>query len=343
MSVPLVVPIRVEALPIGTQDGVRGIGPYADFGAVAGRYAPYVGAQVVNRLFSGGRPLEPGVHVHWHLPRALLRAPVTTRQPAPPPAPDRWLVVRFADSRTEAWVVESNYLHEEPLYSETTYPGGAQAGERPFSYLGRVYALADWPGDEGSYLEGLTGFGYGIPGFAGCYGNCRNVFGLHDRAPGDGPLSYAVVGWHHDPACDPLRAAPTRSRSSAGSSPRTHRHPERTLYFGAVRGLPFDPEAEHLAQQTSPLSPAVAIGNTPAEALAALAAGPSPTRPPTGPCSACSPRFRSGPCAGSAASRASRSRSTRPGSPRSTPAARGSCTRPRAIRSARSQTTSRAT
>jgi len=275
VSAALVVPIRVEALPVGTGDDARCMGPYADFAAVAGRYSPYVGAQVVNRLFSGGRPFEPGIHVHWHLPRGLLSSPVTARQPLPPPAPDRWLVVRApADpARSEAFLVESNYLHDEPLYSETTFPGDVQNGERPFSYLGRVYRLSDWPGhDEGaSYLDGLTGFGYGLPAFAGSYANCRNVFGLHDREPGAGPHGYAVVGWHHDPAQDPLRDGVATLLRLGWDLPKRIGGPERTLYFGAVRGVPFDPEAAHLAGHTQPLTSTVAIGNTPAEALAALA------------------------------------------------------------------------
>ena len=141
MADALVVPIRVEALPVGELDRARTVAPYANFGAVAGPYAPYVGAQVANRLFMGGRPLEPGVHVHWHLPRALLSVPLGAERPEPPPAPDRWLVTRVVtagDERTapEHWVIESNFLHDDPRFSDTSFPGDVRFGERPFSYLG---------------------------------------------------------------------------------------------------------------------------------------------------------------------------------------------------------------
>jgi hypothetical protein len=273
MADALVVPIRVEALPVGTRDRVGTIAPYADFGAVAGPYAPYVGAQVANRLFGGGRPLEPGVHLHWHLPRALRSVPLTAERPEPPAAPDRWLVTRV-DGRRQArhWIVESNHLDDEPRYSDTSFPGDVRFGERPFSYLGRVYALEDWlaPGQEGGrHLAGLTGLGYGIADFAGSYANCRNVFGLHDEPVGPSRLTYTVIGWHDDPGDDPLR----RGELPAGwTLPAGAPQPERTLYFGAIRDVPFDPAGAHLAEHEAPAAAQVAIGNTPAEALAALAA-----------------------------------------------------------------------
>ena len=301
----LVVPIRVEALPVGERDtystvpgttAARGIAPHADFAAVEGRFAPYVGAQVVNRLFSGGRPLERGVHVHWHLPRSLLRAVVEPGGPeqppnlapaaevkelAPPPAPDRWLVTRLAGDdhvATGAWVVESNYLADEPLHSQTTIP--LDRGRR-FAYLGRVHTLADWqPTSEGGeYFNGLHAFGYGIPDFAGCYANCRNVFGLRDAglvdAPGKHRLTYVVVGWHDKPETDPLANGTDPAQlgwTGAGQGPR------RTLYVGAVRGVTFDPGSAQLVRQQSRLTPKIAVGNTLAEALSALASARNQVR-----------------------------------------------------------------
>ncbi len=196
----LVVPIRVEALPVGAHDDERVVAPYADFAAVAGRYAPYVGAQVVSRLFTGGRPLERGVHVHWHLPRALLRAAFTSDgELTPPPAPDRWLVVCGKRRR----LVESNVLYDEPLYSQTTFPLLEET--RQFAYIGRVHDFEAWPAARGGRHADLHAFGYGIPDFAGCYSNCRNVFGFcDDEAPEGQELSYVVVGWHEDATRDPL-------------------------------------------------------------------------------------------------------------------------------------------
>ena len=67
-----------------------------------------------------------------------------------------------------AWVVESNYLASEPLYSETTFPEDPAADGPPYAYLGRVYTLDEWLADGGGgrYHPGLTAFGYGIPDFA---------------------------------------------------------------------------------------------------------------------------------------------------------------------------------
>ena len=280
MADALVVPIRVEALPVGELDRARTVAPYANFGAVAGPYAPYVGAQVANRLFMGGRPLEPGVHVHWHLPRALLSVPLGAERPEPPPAPDRWLVTRVVtagDERTapEHWVIESNFLHDDPRFSDTSFPGDVRFGERPFSYLGRVYRLDEWlaPGHEGRQLADLTALGYGIAGFAGSYANCRNVFGMHDdvELAGEWRLTYTVIGWHHDPGSDPLRRGVGRLPDGWQVDDPEAR-PERTLYFGAIRDVQFKRKGAQLVEHEAPATPELAIGNTPAEALAALAA-----------------------------------------------------------------------
>ncbi|NVB40583.1 hypothetical protein G6O69_22270 [Pseudenhygromyxa sp. WMMC2535] len=53
------------------------------------------------------------------------------------------------------------------------------------------------------------------PMWAAYYPNARNRFGIHDSLSdleqGEGPVSYMVVGWYHDPDEDPLYAAGTAS------------------------------------------------------------------------------------------------------------------------------------
>ncbi|MDA0162830.1 hypothetical protein OM076_21330 [Solirubrobacter ginsenosidimutans] len=264
MSGPaLIVPIRVEALPVGAPDaaGPWSVLPHANFSALSLPRAPYLGAQVFSPPF-GGQPFEPGVHVHWRLPRALLQARQErdAKRITLPCAPDRWLVVRTGAQDTQAWVVESNHVDPEPLHSPTSFPGG---------YIGRVHALEAWPGEtEGGDRLPLNAFGYGIPDFAGCYVNCRNVFGMLDAESAPGPRTYTVIGWYADAKRDPLDADPAAFGELAGADPA----PRRTLCVGAVSGVPFDPAGAYLRGQHAPLTPDVAIGNTPAEALAALAA-----------------------------------------------------------------------
>ena len=113
-----------------------------------GRYAPYVGAQVVNRLFSGGRPLERGVHVHWHLPRGAAAGrrvdPSASRaaagagplaRHAPAPATSRARPARGSSRATTSPTSRATARRRSRRRAR---------GEPPFAYLGRVYTLADW-------------------------------------------------------------------------------------------------------------------------------------------------------------------------------------------------------
>jgi hypothetical protein len=78
-------------------------------------------------------------------------------------------------------------------------------------------------------------------------------------------VTYTVVGWHHDPGLDPLRH---QAADFGWTLTPPKPAPERTLYFGAIRAVPLDADAP----PDIPLKPTLALGNTPAEALAALAA-----------------------------------------------------------------------
>lgn len=276
--------------------GFTGFTPaYADFSYMASPTNPTanIGGDLLNAPFDGWGPLEQGIHLHWTLPRALRVADYGDGKTSVsvPPAPNRWLVTRAlidgAASGAPAvsftsWVVESDFVDAGGAYSSTTIPFSIANSGQPFSYLGRVYDLATWPGeaDGGTYLTPpLTAVGFGIPDFATCYPNCRNVFGMLDDGLNDGSfdsgtmgLIYSVTGWYS--ANDPLSGwdAADVARQFGWDGGDGGAVPSGTLLHGVVYALRWDSDGGFLSDQSSPLEVGVAFGNTPSEAFAAYAA-----------------------------------------------------------------------
>ncbi|TIQ37128.1 MAG: hypothetical protein E5X48_07100 [Mesorhizobium sp.] len=295
---PLVVPIRLDALMVGANDGsfTQFAPAYANFTemATSSSNTASIGNDLLNQPFEGQGPLPQGIHLHWSLPRALRTADYADGS-GPlqlPPAPNRWLVTRTiiaaatseAPSVTQtAWVVESDYVDSTGAFSQTAIPYGTDPSQ-PYTYLGRVYPLADWTGDPGSgtYLSTpLTAVGFGIPDFAGCYRNCGNVFGMLDDTLNDDSfdastmvLLYSVTGWYSDASNDPLAGADPDAVAAAfgWTYSDTDYVPSQTLCHGVVYQVPWDSGSAFLSDQTGPLSTGVAFGNTPSEAFAAYAA-----------------------------------------------------------------------
>jgi hypothetical protein len=297
VTLGLVVPIRLEALLVGEGDAHddRFYPAVADFARLPSRggiRAPYLGSEAANPPFTGNGPLPAGIHLHWLLPRALRHGHYDEDGLHVPHAPDRWLVTRVlvrhptaTDPQVElrSWVIESNYLDDEPRWSATTVPQRPDVtGGQPYAYLGRVYNYEEWldHGGEGRYDKDLTAIGYGAADMASYYPNCVNVFGFRDASLGGDDLrharlSYVVTGWYDLPADDPVReTAILGAENDFGwlfDAPGTE-SPEYSLFHGAVHGLPWDPAGTYVPDLGAKLVPDVAVGNTPMEGFAALAA-----------------------------------------------------------------------
>ncbi|HEV2734577.1 MAG TPA: hypothetical protein VGV85_07045, partial [Longimicrobiaceae bacterium] len=291
----LVVPIRVEALLVGRRDAPDNhfLPPHADFGNLpykgGGLQAPYLSSLALSQPFTGNAPLPQGIHLHWNLPRALRRGAYDDAGSLHlPEVPNRWLVTRVLVSTADpqdpavsltSWVVESDYVSATGDHSGTTIP--QDPGGQTFAYLGRVYPLDEWlaGGGRGAYLSSLTAMGFGVADFSSYYPNCRNVFGLLDASLNDGydpattQLAYVVTGWYADPAKDPLHANPISGADNpfgwlfpGGATPAY------SLYSGAVWAVGWNPAIAYFPDYATPIAPRVALGNTPMEALSALAA-----------------------------------------------------------------------
>ncbi len=280
----LIVPIRVEALLIGSGDATNTSfsSADADFSLLKDQNAAYLGQTVVLAPFSSVGSFSTGVHLHWNLPRALRSGTIDANGNLQnTPVPNRWLVTRVSQMnetsvKYKSWVIESDYLSATLNTSQvraTTVPDGTS-----YKYMGWAYTLEDWlsRGNSGSYFDNLTSLGYGVPNFASYYLNCRTVFGFYDASPtedngGNGQVDYVVVGWYQDSSKDPAVATPlTGANNPLGWNFSGSSNPNYSVYHGAICGIQYDINRTYLTSSNAPLTPTIALGNNPVEALSAM-------------------------------------------------------------------------
>jgi hypothetical protein len=233
--------------------------------------------------------LEPGIHLHWALPAAIMHSRHPgTGEPEQPCIPNRWLVLRMwhaagnSNISSKAWIVESDYITDK-----------LESGGTPFllfnsslqlKYVGRTVPLEGWQETNKEYRFELKSFGWGDPTFAAYYPSCKGTLGFHDKLedlkPGD-LLAYLVIGWYSDPVRDPLHPAAGRPSGHellatlgwsctdlAGAA-----FPQRTLCHGGVVNIQWKgSEENYQAVSADSRPPTIAIGGSAAEALAALLA-----------------------------------------------------------------------
>lgn len=310
-STGLVVPVDLAAYCVGSQDAHERTGTFAGatttYTAQASKSASqaFLGVNVTRDpvTFPPLWPLEAGIHVHWAAPDGLTHAATGRSTLDFPPLPNRWLVTRVlvdgSTATSKSWIVESDTLSQTP-------PGGDNAPTLPvddaaqsFRYVG-VSEVFDGSWQEpfippnqtikalfGSEIHAVAS---GDIAFAAFYPNARGVFGLFDdtsdiTVSGTDPvnLTYVVTGWFSDPSNDPL---------SAGADPAVLQQqygwtytpdgadPTYSLYGGVVQDVAWNPDRRYLGNAEPMMTVDVAIGNTPAEALAAYVRGTNhPTLP----------------------------------------------------------------
>lgn len=312
----LIVPIDVTAYCVGTVDAhgpARAFaGASTDYRAQTTDARPaYLGINVTRDAdFSPLWPLEAGVHLHWAMPDALTRADSGTGQMTFPALPNRWLVTRIVGDGRNAkhWIVCSDVL-------STTAPGGmpaptvpvaegaggagahtagSAATQRGFRYLGGYEVFSSsWaePSAQSGHQtlsavthHGLHAVATGDIAFAAFYPNSRSSFGFRDdladltAVPAE--LLYVVTGWYGTPGGDPLSSGLTLEQLRAQRGWTTTTQPpgpvSYSLYSGLVQGIQWDPATRYLTDEPEPVAGDVAIGNHPAEALAAYFRGVHP-------------------------------------------------------------------
>jgi hypothetical protein len=213
-------------------------------------------------------------------------------EPEFPVIPNRWLVQRTCrkpnttEASIRAWMVESDYRYgtdgEKEFKEAITVP--IFDALPLFDYLGKKFDYPDW--QEGKYQARrveLTALGYGDPAFAAYYPACKSVLGFHDPlsplsdVQTDATLAYLVVGWYSDPAKDILRCFDMEELNWTCPPPAADSYPTQTLCHGSIYGIQWKKKdgGEKYRSRIPFLDEkncTVAIGNTSAEAMAALLA-----------------------------------------------------------------------
>jgi hypothetical protein len=298
----LLVPINIEALAVGDRrDRWTDLSP--DFSKLyEGRI---LGSQIAPALFDHKTDIHPtGVHLHWALPDALTHGrqvrEVSEDEPKQPPEfpliPNRWMVQRIIREpesekiNLRAWIIESDFLFDaDDTPPENTITVPKLEALPLFAYAGKCFDAADWQeGSNTAFKLELTALGYGDPAFAAYYPACRSMLGFHDALSDVADrteLTYMVLGWYSDPVKDPLynggRPASTSQWLATieelkwSVAPSTPVYPDRTLCHGLIYKIQWE---NHRAVYESSLpflddkNCKIAVGNTSAEALAALLA-----------------------------------------------------------------------
>ena len=308
----LIVPIQAQALCVGEaeseQKGACFMPPTADFPAAMPSQdapGPFISGPSLHGPFETGTSFGKGVHLHWFLPDALVRARSETDgddhdETLFPVVPNRWLVTRMlyqkvsaqgAVGRSRSWVVESDFLSTDVRYATSAnIPFSDPA--TPYRYMGRAIPLEVWPDDAKAAapverFAPLTALGYGEPSFAIYYPNCRNVFGFHDPLETDAELidgdprsrrlTYTIVGWYAKPEEDPVSKASQAGHLAAllkafnwsRTSDPDDGLPARTLCCGMITNVHWHPQGEYIERD---LEAAIGLGNTVADGLSALLA-----------------------------------------------------------------------
>ncbi len=204
----VLVPVDVQALYV--PDGDTEAHVRLPFGLTEPDGQP---AAPMPQPFDAGLPREPGVHLHWTMPDALLRGALT-RQPdgstnrlGLPALPDRWLVLRLyvragaTQAETVGWVLLAD--------SGTVVPLDGWQGEGQLPPAARhTVANAELTGSVGGSAQ-----------WASTYDAVTDRFAFHDPldfTTGEAGLSlegdqvgYVVAGWWSQATLDPLDVART--------------------------------------------------------------------------------------------------------------------------------------
>jgi hypothetical protein len=292
----LLVPVDLTGYCLGTIDAAQAetfAGATTWYSKMEGHYDAALGSNVV-RDFSAAPlwPLEAGMHLHWAMPDGLTHGTQGDSSVDFAALPNRWLLTRvhWVDNLpvTKAWMILSDVL-------SATRPGNKEAPSLPvrdstqnFRYLG-VSQLFDGHWQEpvipdqhtiqalfGSPLHTTAS---GDVAFAAFYPNARNVFGFYDdlagvdTSQGDAQLMYTLAGWFSDSTHDPMSSQPALAdlerdyRWTCADYPSPA--PGYTLYHGLAQNLAWNPARRYITDNSSPVHAKVAIGNHPAETLAA--------------------------------------------------------------------------
>lgn len=236
----IIVPINIEGLRVSPSTTEFAKTSLYDFTLLGQNPLSAQGDLIAANRFMTAQTamsIEPGIHIHWSLPKAYTRGnqDQQTGNVAFPVMPNRWLVIRFLKDNTQPagsntsirlWILESdahsgnsasvnNSKYSIPWMDNSTDIQGLQ-----FNYIGnKIDLTGNWTEPSGNGSMKFLGssfqapFGYGET-FTAYYQNSGNVLGLYDdlrdhfsqpaklEINTDFSASYAAMGWVNSTAAD---------------------------------------------------------------------------------------------------------------------------------------------
>jgi hypothetical protein len=163
---------------------------------------------VTPSLFDSNATPKTGVTLHWALPDGITHGIQQDDGNFEYPfAPNRWLVVRYYDGKSSAWLLQSDYL--DAANGLNFFLDPARPNTPTLTRIGKTWPATQWPG-EGGVTPGnfLFAIGPGNPGFAAYTANIDGVFSFYDSLDDikdkATPLTYMVMGWYAKAEDDPL-------------------------------------------------------------------------------------------------------------------------------------------
>jgi len=250
----LLVPIHIDGLVLGTALPPREMFQWTNltpnFAKLSGNYC--FGAELGGDLGSDGNPfnqaagLEPGIHLHFRLPRTLTHGSQSGSDKISfPPIPNRWLVQRCGGSGAandklscKAWLIKSDDQPADPA-SGITWPTFHKDKAAEFQEIGAFTEVTGPLAEQDeAALVTITVIGPGDPAFSAYYPACRGVLGFHDPLegiPAGTRLSYLVTGWYSEPEDDPLARFLSVFRANNSISPGDLTPVQQDKYFSELR------------------------------------------------------------------------------------------------------------
>ncbi|MGO4291857.1 hypothetical protein [Chitinophaga sp. RAB17] len=238
------------------------------------------------KAFTGGVIIpQTGIVVHWTLPDIIRNGTQgddgTMNFPL---VPNRWLVVRYSgplsNRKTTAWVVESDALdNNDPITGGSPFLN-PDTNQIEITFVGQVVPLDNYKETSPPPSLFLTAVAPGNNMFASYQPYCWNVFSIFDpldNVPSTDDISYFVGGWYSDPSADITGSWQQGSSFQAFMDDAgwqlatpTDDVANWSIYQGFVWGIKWDINGPAPTNIPDGSQVKVAIGNTAADALAAM-------------------------------------------------------------------------
>lgn len=243
---------------------------------------------------------DRGIHLHWILPEAMKHGSQDDKEEdiIYPEVPNHWQITRLWTSSNPkddkvyslSWVVESDVLQKsnKEEYGNLMSPQFPVLNDftRQYRYLGRSYKAEKTPPLCEEVLERLTATAPGQPAFSAFYPACRNVFGFcDDMLDSAGKylekvnVTYVICGWYMNPDRDIIKGKNSKDEcleKLGWNIPEGTSFPAQSICHSILGGIFWESRKTKYESNIPKEDPDISVGNTTAEALAALAERKNP-------------------------------------------------------------------